>query len=561
MIAILIKGEGLDMYPGTVIQRERLSPFFLSKSSDGKDGIPGEISYPFKLPPSDKNYRLLDWPHILPNVKTKVHTGILENDGMQLSAGRLVMDVIETNLQINNKGFIDAHFLSNASEFFVRIKDKKLKDLSLGGERNFNWAGYSKALPGFWKHIHDTWNYNDSDNGDYVFFTLWNDGYLGGTRDWQNEIRWNAAQGDVEFNPYFVVTALTPAVYVKYILVKIFEEHGYAVSGDLLNDFDFKKLTMQSFYGVYWSDVVFNATVSPPVLVPTPRNNITIKLSEHMPPNVTIAEFLVEMQKLLPIGFDINDNNRTCKIIWLDRLATGGPYNDRTKQFVPSHRISLGEGEGTTKVFGLTRNKDGADNLDETTVAVRDQVNDKYDPGNATDFIESNITAFPMYEARFMKYEEYGGPVRRPPTAKFPFCSIEGSWHGKDGEPVDWKMHFAFYRGRKNSTSDGIVIPLGTNDVKIFGSVLANNFVQVDGSWSLYFSEGIYGLNNFWNAWLKVLGNNETLQGTMNMPLHEYLQLRWTDVLLINNTPYVIQKIKELLPYKGRFDFEAVRKL
>jgi hypothetical protein len=135
MIAILIKGEGLDMYPGTVIQRERLSPFFLSKSSDGKDGIPGEISYPFKLPPSDKNYRLLDWPHILPNVKTKVHTGILENDGMQLSAGRLVMDVIETNLQINNKGFIDAHFLSNASEFFVRIKDKKLKDLSLGGER------------------------------------------------------------------------------------------------------------------------------------------------------------------------------------------------------------------------------------------------------------------------------------------------------------------------------------------------------------------------------------------------------------------------------------------
>lgn len=563
MIGIIIKGEGVDLYPGTVIQRERSSPFFISKSSSGKDGIPGEISYPFKLPPSDKNYRLLAWPHILPNIKTKSRPGILENDGLQLSAGSLIIDVIETNLQLNNKGYIDAHFLSNSSEFYLRIKDKKLKDLTLGGPRNFVWSGYNRNAVGFWKHIHDTWNYINSDNGDYVFFPIANTGYLGGTRGFQNEIRWNAAEGRIEMNPYFIVTSLTPAIYVKYILMKIFEENGYTLIGDLLQDYDFKKLTMQSFYGVYWSEVRFNEAVDPPVLIPTPRNNITIKLNEHMPPEMTVAEFLVEMQKFLPIGFQVNDNNRTCEIVWLNKLATEGPYKDRTKQLVPRHRITLGEDEGVKKVFGLKRVQDPEDSFF-TDVPIHgyvDTVNKDYDPGNANEWIESNINSFPMYFTPYLQYQEYGGPVRRPPAANIPQCAIEGSWFGKDGDVIDWRLHFLFYRGVRNMANDGTVIPLGTNDVRVDASALDHSFAHTDGNWSLYFDQGIYGLNNFWNSWLKILGNNETLVGTMNMPLHEYLQLKWTDVLLINNTPYILQKIKELLPYRGRFDFEAVRKL
>jgi hypothetical protein len=173
MIGIKKSGEYLDLQPGTRIQRERSSPIFLEQTADGKDAIPGEVSYPFTLPLSDKNLRLLGWPDQLPVNKVLQHDVILEDAGMQLSQGKLVINSVTAHLNKSNVGNIDCHILSNISEFWQRVKDKKLSDLSLGGERSFAWAGYDLTTPGFWKHAHDTWAYNDSDDGDYVFSPIW----------------------------------------------------------------------------------------------------------------------------------------------------------------------------------------------------------------------------------------------------------------------------------------------------------------------------------------------------------------------------------------------------
>ncbi len=564
MIGLRKQREYLDMYPGTMIQRERTSPFFIAKTSSGKDAIPGEVSFPFKLPPTDKNYRLLLYPHIMPQQKTKKHDMVLEDTGMQISAGKLVVDLIQSHLNKNNTGYIDSHFLSNSSEFYKNIENKKLSELSLGGDRAFTWAGYDRSTAGFWKHIHDTWLYDDCTDGDYVFFPIVNDRYLGATRGFMNEIRWNVAHNDVEFNPDYNVTSICPAIYVKYILLKIFEEHGYTITGAPLDDFDFKKLTMQSFYGVYWSDINWTEDIDnfpEATLVPDPLTTVTIRLAEHMPPNMQISEFIVELQKFLPIGFEVNDNTKSCIVYWLNELSAAG-LKDRTTQFRPQHQLSLGEGEGINKIYGIRRNIDPVDEwLASLPSGHDDGANNSYEPEGANEYIESNISTLPMHLTRVLDYVEYGGPVNRPPTARMPQCSVEGSWKDKDGEVVEWKLRFLFYRGKRNQCNDGLLIPLGTNNVRILGSVMSGNFTSVDGNWSIAYELGNYGLIKLWENWLRVQGSEERIIGTLTMPLYEYLSLKWSTLLLINNTPWIIKKIKEQLPYPGRFDFEAVRKL
>src|SRR5688572_10870335 len=123
MINLKKNDENLDLYPNTVLQRERNSPFFIMKDSSGTDGIPGEVSYPFNLPATDKNLRLLGFPHVMPATKTKVHNFLLDDNGMMISDGKLVIGTVTTDLNRNNTGSIAAHFNSGSSEFYKRIEN------------------------------------------------------------------------------------------------------------------------------------------------------------------------------------------------------------------------------------------------------------------------------------------------------------------------------------------------------------------------------------------------------------------------------------------------------
>lgn len=589
MISLKKNSKVIDLFPNTVIQRERKSPFFIGKDSAGKDGIPGETTFPFKLPATDNNLRILDFPHLLPHLKTKLHDCTLDDNGILISDGKLVLDTVNNDLNRNNTGTIDSHFLSNSSEFYKKVEKKKLKDLSLGGERTFSWNGYSRTNPGFWKHVHDTFNYINCDSGDYVFYPIANSGYLGGTRGFQNELKFINGANDVEINPDYTVCSLTPHIYVAYILKQIFAENGYALSGDPLNDYDFKKLTLVSFFGVEWSDLIFSPedpdsdTPPDPLLIPTPLSQIKIKLSEHVPPTVTIPTFIVEMQKFLPIGFEFDDNKKTCKLYWLTAL-TDTQLKDRTNQFSPRHSISFGDGLGIAMNYGIKRNVDPTDLfISKTTIngtdsggtqihgRPADPVNYNYVPDDTENFIESNISSLPMAVCRPFVYTGPGSPGTRPPLAVMPTCDVEGSWHGKEelldedekpkGYSVEYGIRFLFYRGKTNSLNDNrAMLPNGTNTVNVGSASFKQDFTATDGNWSLPFVQSTFGMIKLWLPWLKVIGNGETLSGILTMPLYEYLQLRWSEVLLINNTTYILQQIREHLPYPGNFQFQAVRK-
>jgi hypothetical protein len=607
MIGIKKGTEYLDLQPNTQLQRERSSPVFLDQTEDGKDGIPGEISYPFTLPLSDKNIRLLNFPDTLPMVKTLQHDVLLEDGGMQLSSGKLVLDTITTNLNKANTGTIDCHILSNISEFWQRVKSKKLSELSLGGERSFTWAGYDLVTAGFWKHCHDAWAHTNADDGDYVFNPIYCEDYkVEGEVTWING--WKEFSGTIQLAREENYYCLCPQPFKVYILKQIFAEHGYTITGDFLDDPDFKQIAFESYNSVDWAVPTINGPLATPTVTIAPRSNIYIRLNEHVPPAMTIGEFLVELQKLFPIAFVINDRAKNCKLVLLSDLVNAG-VKDQTMQFNPAATLSF-EDAGDTDVYGFERNDDNeiTYEISETEYAFQGTINSTSDlptansstqnqmyyvaylnayfacinyantgvgtyyawfrvghnvgsylTGNQTDTISSNIAVSAVSEQLI-----FTGGTMGAVWGYFLSAKRKGNWFAMDNnmEFTPWPARIFFHRG-KVTFSEGGTMPLATNGIYNFNSSypLGASHTQV-GQWALSYKvgDGSYGLiDTFWNKWLPVLELNEVIKGRLYMKFHEYLQWDWSNVLLIHNTPYLIKKITEVLPYVGYLDIEAQR--
>lgn len=610
MIGIKKGNEYLTLNPGTQIQRERTSPIFLEQTEDGKDAIPGEISYPFTLPLSDNNLRLLGFPDNLSVSKQTEHNVILEDAGMQLSQGKLVIDTVTTHLNKANVGAIDCHLLSNLSEFWTRVKDKKLSDLSLGGERVFPWAGYSLSTAGFWKHAHDTWDYDSCDDGDYVFSPIVCAEYE--KDDTSLTInRWRKNGYNVELDRENNYLSLCPHPYVAYILKQIFIEHGYTITGELLDDPDFKQICFESYRGVAWATPTYNGPLAPQLLQVTPSNPVKLRLSEHVPPVMTVGELLVELQKLFPVSFLIDDRAKTCRVVWLKDLSNAGS-KDRTPDFAPQVTISFESNTAGERIIGFERPDD--------SVAVDVLITDYIYQGvvnSLSDLPTANASRQgQMYYVKYLNqywvcnnYAELGGSstlyewqlagdnvgsylpegYNTTYTSSVEVCNIKfnvmilhyfgtgnhlfgyypynnrrGNWFAsgwyRDFEP--WPPRMFFYRGRQPHYS-GLNLPFATNGIYNFNSSypMTSSHPQV-GQWALSYkvASGNYGLiDKFWTKWIPTLQGKEVIKGRLYLKFHEYIQWNWNDVLLIQNTPYLIKKITEVLPYNGYIDIEAVR--
>lgn len=602
MLNIKVADKSLDLTPGTQIQRERSSPFFLSKES-GKDGIPGEVSYPFTLPLSPANMRTLGFSDFLPSIRPKQFDILLLDEVNQVSAGKMQMRNTEMSLNQNAVGKQEVNLLCNSSAFAKLIEGKKLKDLQLGGPRTFAWDGFNATTgTGFWRHCHATWDYENCDDGDYVFFPVHNLEF-GGYSLGNNCLTYTAGSpGTLQLQQKENVCSITPHIYISYILRCCFTEFGYTLQGDLLEDTMFKKLCMLSFRGVYWSELsLYKNIFISPFYIPEPFDEITIRLSEHVPPDVGIGEFLVELMKFLPIGFDINDGSRTCTIRTLGKPVAPESLKNLTGKVVPEVNLTQNESEKNIKKYGIRRQF----NTDSTNGGVADLTNINYLPGreqawlplpapvlsgeafrvvndagywakekiedvytevrlgdatgsyepeDATDYIESNMAPVSTREVP-TGIDDYAGVYHMP------VCFVEGNWQGKPTLST-WGMHIAFYQGKNYPLNNSLALTApyatNTNNKWVVGST--KPIPEIDGTWSMAYELGGYGMVEvWWKEWLKILAERETLKGTLNLDIVEYLNLRWSDELLIENTSYIIKKINEILPYPGKAEVELVR--
>jgi len=601
MVNIKIGSEYLDLAPGTTINRERQSPFFLSKNSSGSEGIPGEVSFPFAIPLTDRNMRLLAHPDHLPATsRGATFDTVLFDDVSQLSAGKMQLRGIDFDLNRPGAGQQQATMLFNTSAFARLIKDKNLTDLSLGGPRTFTWTGFLSG--GFWAHAHSTWEYTSADDGDYVFFPVQN-GSFGGFANTTNAIFSSSpAYTDIMLSPFNVVS-LCPHTYVVAVIRAIFNEHGYVVTGDILNDPDFKKLCLLSFRGVTWSAQKTNAAEDGWVV--EPLASITLNLGEHMPPNVGIGQFLIELQKLLPLGYNINDNSRTCEITLLGEPTPAARRKDFTGRVAPRLTATPADTTKAAPVVGIER-EFGADSFAGGSVQVADldyfypgrvvatvddipvlapvgavylvsnegayytkvenettgislyRIGDAihgYKPAGQTETITSNMVPAGMDNLRTSGFADTWTTDYWTPRA-----DVAGNWLGQP-DPADFGLHICFYRGKTFPVNNGTVMaPWATphNNKWVVGAGAPD--AVPDGDMSLEYlalGSGLY--DRFWYRWLPILAERETLKATLYLTLYQYLQLSWADEILIENTGYLIRKINDTLPFTGKIEAELVR--
>lgn len=301
-----IDGEFLDLVPGTVITLEEQNTYLQLE-----DEVVGDYSMPFEAVVNEKNLRLTDYNSVINSTGILKKDAVLWDGTVQHSRGTVKMERFRSNLNDIKKGRISLFYLKDVSSFYQVIKDKKLNELTYDP---IVISDSSATLDTFRHQLNLSWAVGNADTYDYVVYPVLGDEHQtvndGTYRMVWNYMRYTATPSGglpnctLQFNPGTTSTgatyfnSYTPFLYLRNVLVKIFEESGWQLRGDLLEDDDFKKITI-----IYFRAMVIGRRDSSKV----------IRLAEHLPP-INISTFLIELSKRLGISFDYNATLKTATI-------------------------------------------------------------------------------------------------------------------------------------------------------------------------------------------------------------------------------------------------------
>lgn len=593
MLGIFVGNVFLDLSPGTKAQLERSSPFF------AKDSLADEYSLPFTFPYSPRNAQALGLQNhfYTRRLKKRVPARLFDNNNFSYS-GELVIESADLNVNDVTKSSISGYFLTGASSFFSLIKNKKLQELTLGGVRSFAWTNNDplSSNKGFWQHIHETL----PGTMPYSFAPIRNEKWSGnsdeGSEDWMNGLN---NLGQIDYNGNF--NSLAPQISLKYVLEQVFKEHGWVFDYSQMQDLHWESLFMPSFYAVTWQKIIQTAVA--PYFDYAPLPTINLNLQNHVPPDYPIANFIIDLRNRYNWGFDFDSSNRTCKMFALKNLANG-KRKDWSAYMNPRQRSDFSE---DLKVFSFRTTVDGADalssqpdfakiqkgepvlNFSELPAPVEanfnvvvycyfenqffqcrynevdlnyewalyaDNIYD-YEPDGHNEEISSAISTMPVYRTLYRTngLTDYYG--------LFPLCEQEGNWEGKAGEFIRWGMRLLFHRGLVwEANSTGLQ---GQIQYPYLTSVpFTITQTEPDFRWSNVlkhdFEGKALGIVDYWfRDTLKYLEQSEVMSGILNLPRQELMNFSWSDVILLRNIPYIVQKIREVIPYKNTVEAELRR--
>lgn len=303
----------LDIDPQTVLQMESLSEAF------DEDLSTGEFSLPVDLPWTANNRRLMGFSERLENFVKKEHYWriiVYDNGFIELPNAKLTMLEKSGNFSYS-KGKFSASVSGNKGLFGSLVKNKKLKDLYLGGPitwtSNRGSAFFAEELM---KGLHLEYQYIqfapvaietfiDVNRHDYT------DEFL--VQDRVNNIipaftytgDWTFANPTGSVGQYRTV----PFFNLKFILKQIFLEHGYSLTGDFLDDADFDYL------------VIFNQFAIEKYIPGSPNDyNFTITPANHMP-DMLVKDFLNAFFQLFNLYPDFSDGKKI-KLVYKKILLT-----------------------------------------------------------------------------------------------------------------------------------------------------------------------------------------------------------------------------------------------
>ncbi len=340
MFQLLINGEPVDMAPDARISIEEESPVF------DKDVIPGGFSFPFDLPVTPRNTRILGHPG---RIQSLVQGGLdlpfqLFNDGLFIGAGTAIIQ------KATDRSY--SAFLQVATgDFAGKIVGKKLIDVDFGGSR--------------------TWAYKPEytfPEDDFALFPIYNSEFMKGTQfeaGWAtNKCRLNSYEEGLWYDVENSIMAISPFPYLAYVVNRIFNYFGFPIDENILaTDPDLKQLVIynnrdaseftttvtevdKTYAGVYETDPfngdyildmngqrilkVFRAKVST-----ITRGLDTWDLKDFLP-DITISDFILAIRNMFNLAFTVTSKGsllirkrkdlvKSGKAVSLDAKVIGRP--------------------------------------------------------------------------------------------------------------------------------------------------------------------------------------------------------------------------------------------
>lgn len=586
MLGIAINNEFLTLDPDTALEMERSNPFI-----QFGDEIQGDYSLPFNVKNTPVNLRLLQYAGLIQSRMD--NTGIdakAYDSGLQHSIGKIKIEKPQHHLMNSKDGSISCYYLTGFSSFYQDIKNVKLRSINVGGDRTFAWDSpeiytYLRNGNGFWGHIHKV---IDASPGsyDYAFYPVINREWAGQyvKSDVLNLMEYSS--GQINFSSLTTdkrwANAIVPFPYLQYVLKQAVAHIGWRIEGDIFQDADFKKVTLLNFRAIDWGFYNPFATTRSALA----RTTITFNLQDHLP-DMTIAAFLLAIKNRFGFWYDFDRHSKVIRIKTLPDVALGTVKNMSTyaspivlktvneekktyalrNEFIgnysnPNLKAVTYKGElsfisnlpaAADTLYGncyliISENNYYICRQNEDSQAWEWQlfaynVSD-YEPENANEDITTKATAVGSE-----KYDNYLDLVPR--------FDLNGEWVGQTDEQVSWNVHLLFYHGIRNNKSN--------QPYPFASSGIYDSKGQPVANWSLAFvckkfdgtDVGLYALN--WKKLLDTLNSNETFEVTLNLPLTEYLQLQFDDIISINNVRMYITKIKSKIPYTGSVTLECSR--
>jgi hypothetical protein len=593
-LGIEIAGEKLQLFPGTEIELEEFNPFLQFT----EEGIKGGISAPFDTKNTPRNLRLLQYAGIHQKKITSTGIDAMLYDGTnQASIGKVKIEKPTADLNNAADGRVSCYFLGSVSSFFQDIKDKKLREMNMGGVRSFEWDGLvTDTGTGFWRHIHLVAN-GAVNAYDYAFYPVMNSDWVEYDNSYppeMNRMLWDPTitgawpAGKVQFPSnitevdYDPANRIVPFPYLHYVLKQIFTTVGWTLHGEILDDATFKKITMLNFRAINWAKEG-NGTSSY-----YPNDPVEFNLADHLP-NKTVSSFLIQLANRMGWFYHFERASKKCTIKFIKDAATGTvkdltEYADPvvTKNLLQNRVLyalrtndGIGGGRFDTSQIDYRGLKDERSDLpaaDDTTagqvwlvvgennyyICESDGTNFSwqvmspnlfdYDPGNATEEITTEAGTVGVEVIDTTHYD------------LVPRLDQQGIWvgHGDETE-VDWGIHLLFNHGLVDHTDGG-----GKKYCYASNHIYDANMNQV-ADWGLTFTcyktdgtdVGLYA--TFWKAILELLKSQEEIDVTLNLPRHVYLNLDYTDQIVVAGVKMFMKKRTLKIPYKKNLQLNCLR--
>ncbi|RYD78050.1 MAG: hypothetical protein EOP53_11900 [Sphingobacteriales bacterium] len=579
MISIEINDEILDLTPGTSIRFELVSPLF------NINYITAAYTFPFTLPLTPRNKRILGFPHIINNKSslTKKHTVRIK-----------VLDhAFDGILVVNRTGKrdISVSYYSQEKSFASVIEKKKLGEMSLGGVRHFGATTMDIV-----NHAKATTTGTIKDY-DYVFFPYQNPDFYGDLNpDFDGIVnKWDFVNNTFYSNATSYFTQpnhynLSPCIYAFYLLRQCFEEHGITVKGSIFTDEELMQL------------VIYNNYALDKKLSPSDYTNVysnDIDLRNHVP-EMTIQEFLIEIRKPFFLNFLFSFNKQEVEVVTIRDVLASNKYKDWTKKLSAEDleltqnddgyifRFERDGNDGITPVSDFTKNKiignleiwntvpfpghwDDSGELFE--LRLHEPTNQYYVRSKVSRFTGNLAELWKLFSENLAPYKVGDGAeeinVKFSPWLQIPTVisgdypsipTIKNTGYSEiynedEQEKPAFGTRLTFYRGMKTH---------GEGEYPLASSV---NYWKMDfhypsifeslGNYSLFWSNAAGLFTQWYEKWIEALISHKALRFKLKLSITDIFNFSFKDKIRIQENEYLVKRLSFSASEKGISPVEA----